>query len=85
MMDDDKRLKGLDTCEFLVCSVLTFGMDHIKNLKLKYLRVIICYQFVSEKLKGSPNILELVEAVTDLFRKDWGVLVQIWGVVGCLS
>ena len=33
MRDDDKRLKGLEICEVLVCSVLAFGMDHINNLR----------------------------------------------------
>ena len=33
MRDDDVRLKGLETCEVLVCSVLAFGMDHINNLR----------------------------------------------------
>ena len=38
--DDDERLKGLETFEVLVCSVLEFGMDHINNLKVKGLRVL---------------------------------------------
>ena len=65
--DYDERLKGLDTCEVLVCSVLAFGMDHINNLKVKDLRVLLHYQFGSEKLKGSPKKVELLDAVTDLF------------------
>ena len=52
---DGQRLKGLDTCEVLVCSVLTFGMDHINNLKVKYLRVFLHHHFGSENMKGSPN------------------------------
>ena len=35
MRDDDDRLKVLETCEVLVCSVLKFGMNHINNLKVK--------------------------------------------------
>ena len=45
MRDDGERLKGLETCEVLVCSVLAFGMDHINNLKVKDLRVLFCYHF----------------------------------------
>ena len=63
MRDDDKRLKGIETCEFLVRSVLEFGMDHINKLKVKNLRVILCCHFGSEKLKGGPKKAELVEAV----------------------
>ena len=63
MRDDFDRLKGIYTCEVCFCSVLAFGMDHINNLKVKYLRVILCYHFGSEKLKGRPNKVELVEAV----------------------
>ena len=43
-------------------------MDHIKNLKVKDLSVLLCYNFRSEKLKGSPNKVELVEADIDIFR-----------------
>ena len=64
MRYDEERLKGLDTCKVWVYSVLAFGMDHINNLKLKDLRVLLCYHFGSEKLKGRQNKVELVEAVT---------------------
>ena len=30
MRDDNERLKGLETCEVLVCSVLEFGMDPLQ-------------------------------------------------------
>ena len=43
MRDDDEMLKGLETCEVLVRSVFAFGMDHINNLKVKGLRVILRY------------------------------------------
>ena len=82
MRYDDKKLKGLDTCEVSVRSVLAFGMDHINNLKVKDLRVLPRYKFGSENLKGIPNKVELVGGV-DFFRKDWDGLVQRWGV-GCL-
>ena len=60
----------------MVRSVLTIGMDHINNLKLKELRVLLRYHFGSERLKGSPKKVELVEAVTDLFQRDWEGLMQ---------
>ena len=60
----------------MVCSVLAFGMDHINNLKVKYLSVLFHYHFGPEKLKGIPNNVELVEVVTDFLRKDWEGLVM---------
>ena len=51
-------------------------MDHINKLKFKELQVLLRYHFGSERLKGSPNKVELVEAVTDLFRRDWEGLMQ---------
>ena len=51
-------------------------MDHINILKVKEVWVILCYHFGSERLKGSPNKVELVEAVTDLFRRYWESLMQ---------
>ena len=65
MREDDDRLKGIDNCEILVCSVLALGMDHINNLKVKELRLMLHYHFGSEKLKGILNKLELVEADTN--------------------
>ena len=62
--EDDQRLKGLDICEVLVHLVLVFGMNHINNPKVKDLRVLLLYPFGSETLKGGPNKVELVEAVT---------------------
>ena len=54
-------------------------MYHINKHKVKNLRVIPCYHFGSEKLKGIPNKVELVGAVKYIFRKDWDGLVQRWG------
>ena len=51
-------------------------LDHINTLKVKELRVLLRYHFGSERLKGSPKKVELVEAVTDLFRRDWESLMQ---------
>ena len=79
MRDNYKRLKVLETYEVLVCSVLVFSMDHINNLKVKDLRVIIRYHSGSENLKGIPKKLKLVGAVKYIFIKDWVGLVQIWG------
>ena len=74
--DDGESLEGLNTCEVLLHSVLTFGIDHINNLKVKDLRVILHYHFGSKNLKGIPKKVELVEAVKYIFRKDWDSLVQ---------
>ena len=63
----------------MVRSILKFGMDHIYNLKVKELQVIPRYHFGSERLKGSPKKVELVEAVTDLFREDWESHMQRGG------
>ena len=60
----------------MVPSILTFGMDHINNLKVKELRVLLRYYFELERLKGIPKKVELVEAVTDLFLRAWEDLVQ---------
>ena len=45
MGNDFKRLKVLESCEVLVCSVFEFGMDLINNLKLKDIRVLLHYHF----------------------------------------
>ena len=63
-MKDKERLKSIDTKEDFVHSVLEFGIDHINNLKLKELRVLLCYHFGSEKLKVIPKKVELVETAT---------------------
>ena len=47
MRGDYDRLKGLDTCIVLVCLVLVFVMDHINNLKVKDIRVLLRYHFGS--------------------------------------
>ena len=64
MRDYDNRLKDLDTFEVLVHLVSAFGMDHINNLKVKDLRVLLCYHFGSEKWKVIPKKVELVETAT---------------------
>ena len=69
--ENEDKLRGIEICEALVRSVLTFGMDRINTPKVKELRVILRYHFGSERLKGTPNKVELVEAVTDFFRRDW--------------
>ena len=65
MRDDGERFKVLETCEVSFFSFLAYGMDHINNLKVKDLRVLICYHFGSENLKGIPKKVELVESVKD--------------------
>ena len=41
MRENDDMSKDLQTCEVLVRLVLAFVMDHIKNLKVKELRVLL--------------------------------------------
>ena len=43
--ENEDRLIGLESCEALVRSVLTFGMDRINNLKFKDIRVLLRYHF----------------------------------------
>ena len=59
-------------------------MDHINILKVKEIWVLLRYHFGSEKLKGIPKKVELVEAVTDLFRRDWEGLVKRVGGGGLM-
>ena len=66
----------------MIRSALTFGMYHINKLKVKELKVLLRYHFGSERLMGSPNKVELVEAVTDLFQRDWESLMQRVGEGG---
>ena len=40
-------------------------MDQMKDLKVKDLRLLLCYNLRSETFKGSPKKVELVEAVTE--------------------
>ena len=40
------------------------------------------YYFGSERLKESPKKVEIVEAVTDLFQRDWEGLMQRLGGKG---
>ena len=70
VMENEDRLRGLESCEDFVRSILTFGMDCISNLKVKEIQVLLHYHFGSERLKGSPNKVELVKDVTDLFGGD---------------
>ena len=51
-------------------------MDHINNLKVMDIWVLLRYHFGSEMLKGSPKKVERVEAVTDLFRMYLESLMQ---------
>ena len=60
----------------MVSSVLAFVMDHINNIKVKDPGVILHYHFGSEKSKGIPKKVELVEYVKDFFRKGLDGLVH---------
>ena len=65
--ENEHMIRGIESCEALVCYVLTIGMYHINNLKVKELRVFLRYHSGSERLKGVPKKAELVEDVTSLF------------------
>ena len=70
------RLRGIESCEYLDCYVLTFGMDHINNLKVKDIWVLLRYHFGLKRLKGIPKKVELLEAVDYPFQMDWGGPMQ---------
>ena len=53
--ENEDKLRGLESFESLVRSVLKFGMDHINTLKVKEIRVLLRYHFGSERLKGTPK------------------------------
>ena len=55
-------------------------MYYINKLKVKELRVMLRYHFGLEKLKGSPKKVDILEAVTDFFIKDWEDIVRKGGV-----
>ena len=55
-------------------------MDHIKNLKVKDIRVLIHCHFGSEKLKGIPNKVELVESVTYFLEIVGSLLCRVGGL-----
>ena len=63
-------------------SILTFGMDIINNLKVKEIWLLLCYNFGSERLKGIPNKVELVEDMTDLFLEGWEGIMQKVSISG---
>ena len=43
--ENEDRLRGIESCEALVCSVFTFGMDYINTLKVKELWLLLCCHF----------------------------------------
>ena len=47
MREDDERLKGIELCKVLGCSVLEFGMDHTNKHKVKEIKFLIWYHFGS--------------------------------------
>ena len=40
---DDDMSKSLETCEVLVYFFMVSGTDYINNIKMKELRVLLCY------------------------------------------
>ena len=83
-MQGEQRSERIQSFIDLICLVLAFGMDHIKNLNLKDKKVMICYYSGSEKLKGAPSKQELVYSVTGLLRKYWQGILCIGRVLGCM-
>ena len=76
----EDSLISLESCEALVISVLKLGMDHINNLRVKYIWVLLCYYLGLESLKWIPKKVERVEDVTDLFRREWeGITNRVGG------
>ena len=57
-------------------------MDHINNLEVKDIRVLIHYHFRTEKLNGTPKKVELMEAVTDFLENIGRVLCRGGGEEG---
>ena len=51
-------------------------VDHINDLKVKELRVLLHYHFGSERLKGTQKKVKLVEDVTDLFGRHLEIIMQ---------
>ena len=45
VMENEDKLRGLESCEALVHYVLTFGMDHINILRVKEIWVLLRYHF----------------------------------------
>ena len=43
--ENKDKLRGLESCEALVHSILAFEMDHINNIKVKELQVLHHYHF----------------------------------------
>ena len=52
-------------------------MNHINNLKVKYLRVLLHYPFGSEELNGSPNKVKLLNYVNEVLESIGRVLIRV--------
>ena len=55
-MENKDRLRGLESFEALVRSVLIFGINYINILKVKEIRVLLRYQLL-RPLLGVPLLL----------------------------
>ena len=58
MREDQEGSRGLHNCELLVCLVLVFGMDHIKNFKVKEIMVLLCCHLRVRKVEGQEYVTE---------------------------
>ena len=54
--EDEESSEVPKNCKGLVDQVLVSGMDYINNTRLKDVKVLLCYYFGSENLRGIPNI-----------------------------
>ena len=81
---DDKSSECLQKCAFLVYSVLIFGINHIKNFKVKGFKVLLHYLFGSKKLRRISKKVNLVKSVTEFLIKVWKILVMKQGVGGIM-
>ena len=76
-------MEFIQNCIVFICLVLSFGMDHIKNLRVKYIKILLHYNLWLYNLKGIYKKVVFVEAINKLFRTIY-VYVCIGMGVGVL-
>ena len=76
-------MEFIQTCIVFIFLVLSFGMDHIKNLRVKYIKILLHYNLWLYNLKGIYKKVVFVEAINKLFRTIY-VYVCIGMGVGVL-
>ena len=53
--ENECRLRGIDSCEAFVCSVLTFGMDHINIYQIQGDSGVSLLSLWVGKIEGDPK------------------------------